>query len=321
MTDNRWRQKKLDDPDYHHLACRYLGQVIEVFAYLQHPSILNNLTETYRLIHRHFEDFDRLVNAVPQRNGESPVGLAPLWEEFLIAHYTAMTTRAHSWILSKITSLRARDDALLLAIDPPPDSSYQPAQMVILNRVQDLTEIALRADYTIFIHMPNSDPPVRKMMGSLDRRMRYAGTEVKLRSRQKTIENTLAMFMEARGREPLNSPAAMLRSIKEQRDAQDDVRMEMRGEPMSLPPVNWIFKLKHKLGLEEDKKWGFSAYRITYNQSEEDWAAFLKKLEADLNDWGEGEDGAEDVKKKARLEWYDGKELGIAEGDIEGAKK
>lgn len=320
MTENRWRQKKLDDPDYHHLAVRHLGQVIEVFAYLQHPRILTMLTETYRLIYAHFADFDRVVNALPQRAGQPPIGLAELWKEFLTAHYTAITTYAHSWILSKLSTLRSRDDDLILAINPP-DGSILPSQMTILNRVQDLGEIALRADYTIFVHMPNSDPPMQTMVPSLETRRHRAVRDVKQKDRVKTIEDTLRSFQSGARRDAINSPAAMLRSIRQQRESQGEVRKELRGEPMNLPPANWIVKLKQKLERADDKKWGFAAYRLTYDQSEEEWATFLEKLQADLNDWGEGESSVEDLKKTASLDWYDGKELGIAEGDIGGAKK
>lgn len=66
---------------------------------------------------------------------------------------------------------------------------------------------------------------------------------------------------------------------------------------------------------------GFKIYRLSYGQSDEQWAAFVRKLEADLADWGDGVAGAEDIRELLKVHWLDGKELGIAEGDIEAAKE
>jgi hypothetical protein len=70
-------------------------------------------------------------------------------------------------------------------------------------------------------------------------------------------------------------------------------------------------------------RWGFVCYRLTYNQTDVEWANFMKKLEADMHnpiggEWIKGFDG---IAGMAGLNIHDGKKLGIAEGDIEAAKR
>jgi hypothetical protein len=70
-------------------------------------------------------------------------------------------------------------------------------------------------------------------------------------------------------------------------------------------------------------RWGFACYRLTYNQTDAEWAEFVKKLEADMHNpiGGEWIDGFESISDMAGLEIHDGRKLGIAEGDVEAAKE
>ena len=69
------------------------------------------------------------------------------------------------------------------------------------------------------------------------------------------------------------------------------------------------------------EKWGFVAYRLWYGHSDEQWATFLRKFEADVGNWGAGVAGTEAVREKMEIRWVDGRDHGIAEGDVEGARK
>jgi hypothetical protein len=324
LSDNRWKQKHLDEPEYHHLACRYIGLVIEVFAYFQLPPILEGITTTYTLIFDHFRDFDRVFNALPSRRNQPPTQLANLWEAYITALYTCITTRAHSWVIAKAERLRTRDYGLLSSLPYNPGGDYNEHQLEIMNRIQDSTELAARADYTIFMHLPSSDPPCTGSLPTQEqRRVQYAQA-LRLRSRQKMMGEMIA-----HAQEPENSPARLLNVCRYQREAQNEIRQELRKTPVKLPPVGWVHSLKQKMEREEErveegveeKRWGFVAYRLTYGQTQEEWEEFMRKLDSDLKDWGDGLDGANDIKDFASLQWFDGRELHIAEGDFDAAKK
>jgi hypothetical protein len=64
-----------------------------------------------------------------------------------------------------------------------------------------------------------------------------------------------------------------------------------------------------------------AVYRLTYGQTETEWAAFVKKLDAHVSDWGKGQTGSSAIKPYLKLHWFNGKDLGIPEGDIDAAKK
>lgn len=68
--------------------------------------------------------------------------------------------------------------------------------------------------------------------------------------------------------------------------------------------------------------WGFVAYRVWYDGGEGEWARFLERFEEDVVEkWGEGVKGAEGIREKMEIRWVDGREVGIAEGDVEGARR
>jgi hypothetical protein len=92
----------------------------------------------------------------------------------------------------------------------------------------------------------------------------------------------------------------------------------------------WIGNLKMLMNfyLENGRdrkthRWGFACYRLTYNQTDAEWAEFAKKLEADMHNPISGEwiNGFDSIADMAGLEIHDGRNLGIAEGDVEAAKE
>ena len=87
--------------------------------------------------------------------------------------------------------------------------------------------------------------------------------------------------------------------------------------PLKLEAEGWV----RELGGDEVEGFGFVAYRVSYKESEDDWAEFLGKVEQGVELGWEGVVGAEGMKKKATLQWVDGQAVGIAEGDLEGVQR
>jgi hypothetical protein len=69
------------------------------------------------------------------------------------------------------------------------------------------------------------------------------------------------------------------------------------------------------------ERFGFVVYRISYAESNEQWVKFLMKLEEGLNSGWAGVIGAEHAKAKATLEWVDGRQHNIPEGDMDAVRK
>ncbi|KAF2274511.1 uncharacterized protein EI97DRAFT_402041 [Westerdykella ornata] len=316
VSEERWEQKQLDRPENHHLACRYLGQVIEVFDYLEHPRILPLRGSTYMLIYQHFYDFDKVVNNLPERLHQPKIGLSALWNEYMTSHYTAMAARAHSWVISKTIALRERDENLLT------EPTITRESLAIANMIHDLAELAFCADSRIFITMPRMTCPVGRVLPGLSQRREQMSRALRLRTREIMMQETVHHFHVGREAGSMQQPG-LAETSQVQREAQQEVRLQWRGEPLDLPPQPWIRKLKEQLDAadEKEKSWGFSIYKLTYQASDGDWARFQQKLNADLQDWGRGLKGASDVKAMAKLTWYDGQKLGLREDNIEDAMR
>ncbi|ORY17081.1 hypothetical protein BCR34DRAFT_597171 [Clohesyomyces aquaticus] len=325
VSEKRWSEKGLNSVEWHAVACQQLSSVIEVFAYLNHPIGRHCLLETITLIRGHWKDFENCFNALTaaERDCEGPVPVAQLWDEFVEDLFTVITTRAHSWVLGKVNRLKHRDRELLRHTHSHPDGvSTTAEQLAIMNRIHDATEIAAHADYSIFLHLEHSDPPAPGPKPSFEQRRAEYHKALRLRSRQKTVASVFARMSAGEEVRALNHVERSLESVREQSEAQNEVRTELRGEPGVVGAVAWLRKVK-EVAERVDKKWGFVMYRLTYGQTDEEWRAFMEKLEGDLKNWGDaGEEiGVEDVRGHATLEWHDGKELGIEEGDVEGARR
>lgn len=68
-------------------------------------------------------------------------------------------------------------------------------------------------------------------------------------------------------------------------------------------------------------RFGFVVYRLSYSESNEEWAEFLVKFKEGLHSGWEGVVGAEEIKSKAQLGLIDGRGLGIPEGDLAAARR
>lgn len=88
-------------------------------------------------------------------------------------------------------------------------------------------------------------------------------------------------------------------------------------QPRPLKAESWVEDVKHG----SIKRFGFVIYRVSYVQSDEEWIDFLGRLEAGLTSIWDGLVEADAVKKKATLEWIDGRNLKIAENDLESVRK
>jgi len=109
-----------------------------------------------------------------------------------------------------------------------------------------------------------------------------------------------------------------------------EIRSALRGPPAPPAEEQWISILKGRMEFylangrdPKTHKWGFVCYRLTYNQTDAEWANFMAKFRADMDPPGRGEwiQGFDGIADRAGIEMYDGRDLGIAEGDVEAAKR
>lgn len=333
LSDQRWKEKGLHLPQNFDFACQQLSAVIATFEYLNQPTVAKHLHDTFNLIWEHWDEMDKMLNVRRTRDQLPPVSVTKLWTEYMATHFQVMTERAHRWVIVHVGELRTplmRD----LATHRPIDLDVvDPLQWKLTDRLHILSEIAAGADYKIMIPMNgyrgHTPPPVPSNIipalrsPDLKERGKAYWPRLKALSRQTQYWSIMQNITHGVERH-VADPESLHQTVLDQINSQSLLRREVRGDPIEpLPEEPWILRDVwpiEKFG-REIQSYGLTIYRLSYQQSEAEWAAFREKLEAHIADWGQGQTGSESLKPYLKLHWRDGKALGIPEGDIEAANK
>ncbi|KAL4954378.1 hypothetical protein BDW69DRAFT_183597 [Aspergillus filifer] len=354
LSEQRWKEKKLDERRNFDIAVQYLSAVAAAFHYLNFDTVREDLRETFNLISAHWGGFDTLVNARRRERGkgEELVNVRAMWTEYIEALYEVMVERAHRWVLLHVNALRAPILRDLASHEPVDINTHDNFQLRLLDQLHTLTEIMAVADYTIFMPMQGywgynapTNPLGRGVPSALrsakheDRHKVYGPYMKKVTRETQTQEIRDARLRGERRERGNAAPEALRRLSMLQIRCQDRVRREMRGEAVEpVPREPWVLEAMRAVGLPEKdleegddgedegetgtpRGSGFIIYRLTYGQTEAEWDAFVKKLEAHSGDWGRGQTGSSVLKPHLKLHWRYGQKLGIAEGDIDAAKE
>lgn len=383
MSDYRWHDRKLDELQHHAIACQHLSAVVDVFTYLNKPSVKARLRQCYDSIYDELSDLEKAINALRARNGSRAgadadaepkphdktherVSITGLWKEYIQARFRCMTATAHSWVMHHAGRLRELRLAEYVSKLEETDDEWDPELLPHGDRMQDLSQIVSLADVTIMLPMAGykgcesstSGGVIGPWGGSLEERVQRYFSEVKYISRQNTWRNTAEnVYRRRRGEPSLQKPTIIAVG---QMNAQNTVRRALRGETVEVGIQSWVRELNRLMepakrnakatdcneqidkmdtsssqSVQADdifsgpamstqplpKKFGFVAYRLDYQQNQQEWEGFSRVLKADMSRWSQGLKGAEPIKDLAALHWIDGREAGIPEGDIEAAKK
>lgn len=344
MSEERWVEKQLSKPDNFDLACQHLSAVVAVFQYLNEATVRCHLRDTFNLIHNEWTVASDMLNNLRDKSGLPRVDLAALWTLYMTTHYKVMTERVHRWVIDHVKELRAPIMAALKDHVPlgeengdrlgEPDA----AQWKFTNQLHELLEIAANADYTILMPMDGYNgyvPTQTEQSGSkglfaLDWRQRGEayGEMLKLSSR-KTVMQLMMEDMMTKGdlkTRQETSGEEFYRLVRAQVKAQDQIREDMRSasaDPLLQEP--WVNELNAAQFDQEAEGEGreicLAVYRLTYEQTDEEWSEFVKMFEEHSQNWGLGLEGSDQLKRFLKFEWIDGRKAGIPEGDLEGAKK
>ncbi|PKY08655.1 hypothetical protein P168DRAFT_263040 [Aspergillus campestris IBT 28561] len=330
LCEERWQEKGLDRPENFEIASQHLSAVLAVFHYLNQPRVIRNLRDTFNLIWDHWAELDTVLNEGRASRGEERVSVATLWTEFIAAHYETVTERAHRWVILQVNALQAPLLQSLASHRPTREDVVDHIQWNITDNLQILAEIAAVADYGIMLPMhgykgytapplrPNIPPELQSPVLT-DRQKAYT-------TRLKQVSRQIIYRRVAEGRSTgsgVASPESLCQTGSDQTEAQWLVRLETRGEPLStMPKEPWIMQ---ELYMTENSpshsSRGLAIYKLTYQQSEAEWAAFVKKVEAHVSNWGRGQTGSGQLKGHLKLHWLDGQALNVPEGDVEAAKQ
>ena len=369
ISDRRWREKGLYDPENVVKACQQLSLAVETFGYFSdEPKVQQKIRNLYNKAYDHLARFDLALEAYYRqsasqpREGGGPIPkTAHLWTEFFFTHVVFVTERVHAWVSDHVKVLNGHLLEQIRHSSPLPGSegrTVSPEQMEMLDKFWLVNQLWFLADIAIFVPLQGfrnelpqwrhlSSPPTTNWE-AYNPRTSLSGLypqDYKVRrnaygNRMKWLVRDLIIqeWMDRGAEEPVQtqrwSAERVHMLVTSQVNAYAEAREELRGsERMPIHRELWVTNLKLRLedvpnrtpGLAAPPpihtKWGYVGYRIFYQHSADQWSAFAEAFKNDVVNWGDGVLGAADIKSKARIRWIDGRTVGIAEGDVEGARR
>lgn len=325
LSEQRWHEKGLHREENFDVAAQHLSAVVAVFEYLNQPRVAAYLRDTFNLIWDHWAEADVLVNRNREALGMEKVSIANLWTEYMSAKYEVVTGRAHRWVILHIEALRTPLLRTLRLHKPINEDVVDQIQWKTTDRMHMLNEIAAVADYTICMPMEGYKGWTGSLpmgaRGTLKERSKWYSPSLKQMTRERIRERVCNGTTIPGG---IASPGSLHQTAMDQIECQNWLRREIRGEAVTMPKEPWITSALQKLEKAPDPLYqsdGLVIYRITYGQTDETWDEFLQRFQSHVDDWGRGHTGSSFIKPYLKLHWLDGKELGIAEGDVTAAKK
>ncbi|KAF4258613.1 hypothetical protein CNMCM8812_006211 [Aspergillus fumigatus] len=333
LCEQRWKEKGLNKMDNFDVACQHLSAVCAAFEYLNQPTVMQYMRDTFNLIWEHWRELEVMLNRRRAEKQQPPVSVTGLWTAYMTAHFEVMTERAHRWVTVKVRDLRG---PLLTTL-----RLHRPVDLDTLDRVQwrttdalhELAEINCVADYGILIPMdgykgytaPALPSNIPRALRSTVWSERGEACAWRLKRLTRTARYESMMQARARGEtHHLADPGALHQACLDQVNGQHQLRREVRGNPVEpVPREPWITRLLYRIQSPNDRcqNFGLAIYRLTYKQSDAEWNACRQKIEQHITDWGRGQTGSSAIKPHLKLHWKDGKDLGIPEGDVEAARQ
>ncbi|KAF1956792.1 hypothetical protein CC80DRAFT_492288 [Byssothecium circinans] len=356
LTQERWLAKKMDDPENYHMLFELIRDILTVFAYLNYHQTLDHTRYCFNWLVDKFVEFEGAANLLREQKGiQEKLNLSGMWAEYYHDVVSTMSNRTHKWIVDRVEEVQDRafadyNAALQKAGDD--QEAIAKAGKKYYECVQDLNSAVTKVDYVLGVPMTGFkgygssesalDLPLQvrreaymNMYGTkssthqkkiLQAQDEEAKSEPPLDRISITFEERTKLLQHAGPR--FRDKEAFIGHFHEGRKNRAETRLALRGKPSPLGEEHWITILKERmefyLANGRDRKthrWGFVWYRLTYKQTDEEWANFLAKFEAHVFKSGRWIDGWDTITDMAGLTFVDGRDFGIAEGDIGAAKE
>ena len=312
LSERRWTELKLDEPENFSLACQYLCAVTNVFHYLNLPPVKAALRDTYNLIWGHLETFD----AARATKTDRPACVTSLWHEYMSDFFDCISRQSHEWVMSHIERLSSAileqlsNDTLMAS-----PGGFGGPQFALANKCHDLLENAAQADTAIFLPMDgykgNAQPSQDDV--AVDTSRPYVEEPIQLSAntlaRKADYYRRLKYLTRAEswsGDDAGNNGTAA--TAKSQIRAQARTRAELRGEPKPTPQPLWVSLANERIEEGQFLEWGYVAYRTCYEHTDEQWEAFRAKFDEDMANWGSELAHVQRIRPHCTIVWKDAKE-------------
>ncbi|KAK1978100.1 hypothetical protein LZ30DRAFT_547141, partial [Colletotrichum cereale] len=341
MSPARWRTKGLHEPGSVKRACQHLCAVVDAFEYLNLPHNQSRVRAACNMTWKECHDFSEALSAYRHQKGRGPVSVTAAWEEYMVDYFETVAARAHAWVTGRVDELTETLLLRLQSTTAAADDRMSDAQKAILDSIRDLGVIARQADTRIMLPLSgyaletltfakpwlreswngySGAEPMTQYPSSMRTRDLVYGLRREFLSDEAMAQMPQMAIDDARDGTSLASsvPRSLERLSRLLFREYARARRELRGPPPETGDEPWIGGLNMTMEMATRppvRVWGFVGYRISYAHSDEEWEKFLKRFTDEATAWGEGVDGAADVKLTCQLTWIDGREHGIPEGD------
>jgi len=358
MTREHWLERKMDDPQNYRNLFELMQDILNIFQWLNQEQIHDRMRLSFNWLVDQHTEFEEAANLLREQRGVAErLNLAGMWAEYYQSVVSTMSGRTRQWLVDRVDEVQTRafqEYNSSLERAGTDEEAIATAGRKYYECVQDLNSLISQSEYVVDFPMAGfkgytpsnnlSDLPlhVRKDVcySKIGASLSWKWQEVMLNAedednkvnppKQQTILDLNDEVKNGRPPAPprFRNKEALIGHYHEGKRNRIAMRRALRGERKPLAEEYWISILKERmefyLNNGRDRKthrWGFACYRLTYKQTDAEWADFKKKLEADVFQSGQWIEGFDTISDMAGLEFIDGREVGIAEGDIEAAKK
>jgi hypothetical protein len=332
VSDARWRAKGLDAEDNIEEALAIIEQVIDIFKYLASSEIQGGLRHIHNKVWAEIDVFQDACNAVRTTRGEPAPShnLTKLWQEYTKFHYAHMEKQNRSWVFTHLKTLHQVWKNRFLATfqsgriinDHQTTIRIDHYAMMIMNKMQDLyidADLYIRTRMDGFIMPEGINAHLSDLQADKKELNRiYAQVEGQ---RIATMKRALQEVINARvnqrhavapGPDFMEAPSMLVDREWGHKSLQPQIE-----NPLAREMETWVMNQMD----EKIERFGFVIYRLSYKETDAEWKSFTTKLEVGINSGWEGVVGADQIKRKARLHWIDGRDEKIPEGDMAAARQ
>lgn len=359
ISGDRWLERKMDDPANYRNLFESIKDINHIFDWYNHEEVQNRTRDAFNWMVDKYVEFEQAANLRRENNGiKEKLDLAGMWAEYWNDMMTNMSERTHQWVVDRVDDVQARafaryQDALKTA--GTDEAAIGEAGKKYYECVQDLRGMLTRLDYTVGIPMTGfkgyavsdaiKDLPVAqrrdvwtKMMGAKSFKHQMAilyaqdKAEAEEASNQPSLEDSINILKQ------LTKPAHprfrdtenLIGHYEEGKRNRDETRIILCGPPKPPTEEQWITILRERMDFYAKNPrnveinpdaWGFVCYRLTYDQTDEQWATFQEKFSKDFLRSGNWIQGFDNIISKHGIKFIDGRDFGIAEGDVAAAKR
>ena len=359
ISRDRWLERKMDDPANYRNLLELMMDIILIFKCFNHEEVQKRTRNAFNFIVERHVEFEQAANLQRERYGiKEKLDLAGMWAEYWNDILSNMSNRTLQWLVHRVDEVQARafaeyQDALKAAGND--ETAIGEAGRKYYECVQDLRGALTRADYTLAIPMTGfkgytsssafTDLPLEqrrdiwiKVLGTKPFKHQGAILDAQDKADEEEARNPPSIEERANIMAMLKRPAHprfrdtenLLGHYLEGKVNRDETRLALRGPPKPPTEEYWITGLRERMefyatnsGVDETHPgaWGFVCYRLTCDQTEKQWTSFMEKFENDYQRSGQWIEGFDSIKDTGKLTVIDGRDLGIAEGDIAAAKR